>query len=144
MSRRSRGEGSIYKRKDGRWCGKYTDASGKTRYVYGKTKGDVWVKLTKAIAEKDRGIVFDAGTLAVGEYLDRWLDSIEDSLRPGAFRRYEEVSRIHIKPTLDSLARERRTRGWSATGSASPRSTCSGAAGCSWPRTSVGVRRPPG
>ena len=71
MVRRSRGEGSIYKRKDGRWCGKYTDARGKTRYVYGRTKGEVRIKLTKAIAEKDKGIVYDAGTLTVGEYLDR-------------------------------------------------------------------------
>lgn len=103
MGRRSRGEGSIYKRRDGRWCGKYTDAYGKTRYVYGKTKTEVRVKLTKAIADKDTGIVYDAGTLTVGKFFDRWLDSIEDTLRPRAFQRYEEIMRLHIKPTLGKV-----------------------------------------
>ena len=103
MGRRSRGEGSIYKRKDGRWCGKYVDANGKTRYVYGKTKAEVRTKLTKAIADKDAGVVYDAGMLTVGEYLDRWLDSVEDSLRPGAFRRYEESCCLHIKPELGKV-----------------------------------------
>ena len=45
MGRRSRSEGSIYKRKDGRWCGKYTDANGETRYVYAKTKAEVRTNL---------------------------------------------------------------------------------------------------
>ena len=103
MGRRSRGEGSIYKRKDGRWCGKHIDAYGKTRYVYGKTKAEVRTKLTKAIADKDAGVVYDAGMLTVGEYLDRWLDAIKDTLRPGAFRRYEESCRIHIKPELGKV-----------------------------------------
>jgi hypothetical protein len=46
VGRGSRGEGFIYKRKDGRWCGKYTDANGKTRYVYAKTEAEVRTKLT--------------------------------------------------------------------------------------------------
>ena len=100
MGRRTRGDGSIYKRKDGRWCGKYVDANGKTRYVYGKTKTEVRTKLTKAIADKDAGIVYDAGMLTVAEYLDRWLGSVKDTVRPGAFRRYEESCRIHINPAL--------------------------------------------
>jgi hypothetical protein len=52
IGRRSRGEGCICKRKDGRWCGKYIDANGKTRYVYGKTRAEVMTKLAKAIADK--------------------------------------------------------------------------------------------
>jgi integrase len=71
LGRRSKSEGSIYKRQDGRWCGKYVDANGKTRHVYGKNKAEVRTKLTKAIADKDSGIVYDAGTLTVGEYLGR-------------------------------------------------------------------------
>ena len=38
------GDGSIYKREDSRWCGKYTGANGKTRYVYAKTKAEVRTK----------------------------------------------------------------------------------------------------
>lgn len=82
MSRkRGNGEGSIYRRKDGRWVGQYTvyTAKGpKYRYIYGKTRAAVAEKLAKAIADRGSGFVFDAGNLTVGEYLDRWL---ADSLR---------------------------------------------------------------
>ncbi len=54
----------------------------------------------KAIADRDSGFVYDAGSMTVGEYLNRWLSTIRLTLRPGTFRRYEEASRIHIKPTL--------------------------------------------
>jgi hypothetical protein len=46
VGRRSRGEGFIYKGKDGRRCGKHTEANGKTRYVYAKTKAEVRTNLT--------------------------------------------------------------------------------------------------
>jgi integrase len=57
------------------------DVDGKHRYIYGKTRKEVAAKLTKAIAERDAGMVFDAGSLRLGDYLDRWLDSIRDTLR---------------------------------------------------------------
>jgi hypothetical protein len=50
--RRGKGEGSIYRRKDGRWVDQY-EVNGKRRYVSGKTRAEVAKKLTKAIAERD-------------------------------------------------------------------------------------------
>jgi hypothetical protein len=49
MSRRGNGEGSIRRRKDGRWEGRYTihAAEGrKQKTVYGKTRKEVSEKLT--------------------------------------------------------------------------------------------------
>jgi integrase len=100
MGKRSRGEGSIYKRKDGRWCGKYVDANGKTCYLYGKTKAEVRVKLTKAVADKDAGIVYDAENLTIGVFLDKWLDAVKGSVRDRTWQRHEEVVRLHLKPTI--------------------------------------------
>ena len=97
--RRGRGEGSIYRRKDGRWVGQY-EVNGKRRYVYGRTRKEVAEKLNKAIAERDAGLVFDAKNLSVGEYLDSWLDTIRGTLAPNTVRRHEELTRIHIKPAL--------------------------------------------
>ena len=57
--RRGRGEGSIYRRKDGRWVGQYdlrTDLGKKTKYIYGKTRKEVATKLTKAMADKDAAL----------------------------------------------------------------------------------------
>jgi integrase len=103
--RRGNGEGSIYRRKDGLWVGQYkvqTPNGTKTKYIYSKTRKDAAAKLAKAIAERDSGIVFDSESLSLSDYLDRWLKSVEGTIRPGAFRRYEEVSRLHIKPYLGS------------------------------------------
>src|SRR5919112_1921654 len=104
--KRGRGGGSIYRRKDGRWVGQY-EVGGKRRYVYGKTRKEVATKLNKAIAERDAGMVFDAGSPRVGDYLDRWLDSIRDTLRRRTWIRHEEVVRLHLKPSLGIIKLDR-------------------------------------
>ncbi len=104
--RRGRGEGSIYRRKDGSWVAQYT-AGDKRRYIYGKTRKDVAAGLSKAIAERDSGIVYDSENLKVAGYLDRWLDSIKDTLRERTWRRHEEITRIHLKPTLGNIKLDR-------------------------------------
>jgi integrase len=89
--RRSKGEGTIYQRKDTRWVGMYTVDTlegTKRRAVYGKTKKEVRVKLTEAIANRDKGLVFDAGNLSVGEYLDRWLEAIQSTVGERASQEY--------------------------------------------------------
>jgi len=108
--RRGRGEGSIYRRKDGRWVGQYdlcTDLGKKTKYIYGKDRKEVATKLTKAMADRDAGMVFDAGSLKVGDYLDGWLDSIRDTLRRRTWIRHEEVVRLHLKPSLGNTKLDR-------------------------------------
>ncbi len=106
MGKRGNGEGSIYRRKDGRWVGQYTlqtATGGKRKTVYGKTRAEVAAKLAKAIAESNDGFAFDAGNLTVGEYLDRWLDSVGRSVRFGTYARYEQLCRGHIKPALGGV-----------------------------------------
>ena len=104
--RRGRGEGSIYRRKDGSWVAQYT-VGDKRRYIYGKTRKDVAARLSKAIAERDSGIVYDPENLKVADYLDRWLDSIRDTLRERTWRRHEEIARLHLKPILGSIRLEK-------------------------------------
>ena len=105
--RRGNGEGSIYRRKDGRWVGQYTahTAEGpKARYIYGKTRQAVAEKLAKAISERDGGLVFDAGKLTVAEYMDKWLsESARNRLRPKTYKDYAGLTRNHIVPALGHL-----------------------------------------
>lgn len=107
MGKRGNGEGTISRRKNGGWTAQYTvhTAEGrKRRTIYGKTRKEVADKLAKAVADRNGGLAFDAGNLTVGEYLDRWLkDSVRGSVREGTARRYEELSRLHIKPILGRL-----------------------------------------
>lgn len=97
--RRGKGEGSIYRRGDGRWVGQY-EANGKRRYVSGKTRAEVAKRLNAAIAERDKGFVFDAGNLTLTNYLDLWLDSVRGTVRESTWVRHEINVRVHIKPNL--------------------------------------------
>ena len=101
--KRGNGEGSIYRRTDGRWVGQYlvhTAKGPKYRYLYGKTRAVVAEKLTKAMADRDSGLIFDAGKMTVGEYLDRWLAvTVKGTVRTSTYERNEEIVRLHIKPS---------------------------------------------
>ncbi len=74
--RRGRGEGSVYRRKDGRWVGQY-EVGGKRRYVYGKTRKEAAGRLTKAVADGNDGFIFDSENLTLARYLDLWLERPE-------------------------------------------------------------------
>jgi integrase len=107
MGRRGNNEGSISRRKDGRWMGRYTvhTADGpKQRAVYGKTREEASQKLTKAMADRDGGIVYDAGKLAVGEYLGKWLaNAVKDTVRQRTYERYESIIRVHLVPAIGGI-----------------------------------------
>ncbi|MEJ7842432.1 MAG: site-specific integrase [Rubrobacter sp.] len=113
MAKRGNGEGNIYQvrnRKTGkkdRWVGVYTaraPTGTKRREVSGKTRTEVAGKLARAIADRDGGLVFDAGKLTVGKYLDRWLaDSVRDTVRLTTYQGYERIVRRHLKPTLGTI-----------------------------------------
>ncbi len=104
MGKRGNGEGSIARRKDGLYMARYTvhTATGsKRKALYGKTRGEVSERLTKAMASRDGGLVFDADNLKVEEYMTRWLaDSVRDTVRRSTFARYEQITRLHIVPAF--------------------------------------------
>jgi integrase len=107
LGKRGNGEGSIYRRKDGRWAGQctvQTITGPKRKAIYGKTRSEVATKLAKAMAESENGIAFDAGKMTVGAYLDSWLtDSVRGNVRPSTFVRSETLVRLHIKPVLGRI-----------------------------------------
>ncbi len=98
--RRGNGEGSVYRRGDGRVVGEWVDANGKRRYISGKTKTGVQRRLREVLADRDKGIAYDSENLTVGDYLDRWLDAVKGSVRGRTWQRSEEVVRLHLKPTI--------------------------------------------
>ena len=93
MGKRSNGEGSVVKRKDGRWCAAYT-LNGNRHYMYGKTRKEVAKKLKEALAESGGAYYPD---ILIEDYLTRWLeDSVKESVRARTYERYESVCRVHI------------------------------------------------
>ena len=75
MTRRSNGEGSVFRRTDGRWCGAfyYKDTNGiaKRKYVYGKTQKEVKEKLRKL--EEFKNLDPDAH-MTLEQWMYTWLD----------------------------------------------------------------------
>ena len=108
MTKRGNGEGSKpRKRPDGRWEARYTVQTGtgaKRRTIYGKTRQEVSEKLTRAMADRNGGLVYDAGGMTVGGYLDGWLkDSVRGTVRASTVERHEINIRVHIVPVLGRL-----------------------------------------
>jgi integrase len=102
--KRGNGEGSIYRRTHSTWAAQYTvwTAEGrKRRSVSGKTRAEVSRKLTEAMANRDDGLVYDAGKLTVGEYMDRWLaDSVKGKVKETTYANYTYITRKHVSPAL--------------------------------------------
>ncbi|MGH3089672.1 MAG: tyrosine-type recombinase/integrase [Rubrobacteraceae bacterium] len=106
VKKQGNGSGTVYprKNKDGKitgYRGLYFTAGGRRRAVSGKTKTEAKAALRQAMADSDRGLVFDADNLTLGEFLDRWLsDSVADTVKATTFERYEQITRLHLKPSL--------------------------------------------
>ena len=104
MGKRGNGEGSITRRKDGLYMGRYsvqTATGSKRKTIYGKTRQEVSEKLNQALANRDSGLIFDAENLTVGEYLDKWLrDSVQGSVRASTYKSYGHQVRRYLKPSL--------------------------------------------
>src|SRR5215213_7844370 len=102
--RRANGEGGVTRRKDGCWMARYTvqTASGRKRKViYAKSYAEARKKLAEALADRDRGLTYDAGSLTLGEYLGRWLeDSVRGSVKVTTYASYASLMRLHVCPTL--------------------------------------------
>ena len=98
---RSYGEGSVYRRKDGRWVAKYRDDTmSKPRYLYGKTESEVKRKLRELKRDAARGIA-ECKKIFFSEYAERWLYMFKlTSVEPSSFDHYEMIYKNHIKPVL--------------------------------------------
>ena len=112
MGKRGNGEGSIYpiRGKNGKVKGYraayvvYTADGVKRKYLSGKRREDVRDKLAKALSDRSGGLVFDAGAMSVGEYLERWLkDSVRGTVRVSTYERHEGIIRTHLKPALGRI-----------------------------------------
>lgn len=102
-----RGE-NIYKRKDGRYEGRYVigrSASGKTRfgYVYGRQYAEVRRKLILKKAELALQPSQQPGDryYTVGEWAAHWIESeMRGRVKPSSYQTYQNLLRRHILPSI--------------------------------------------
>lgn len=97
---------NIYKRKDGRWEGRYIrfyDTSNKAQYgyVYGKSYKEVKQKLIEKKRLCQKSSISGASTLyTYSDLLDEWLSSSRLKTKESTCARYSHLIRTHIKPHL--------------------------------------------
>ena len=74
--RRGKGEGSIYRRQDGRWAAEITIEGRSRKTLYGRTREEVREKLLAAQHEKRQGLLRTGPRQTVKDYLNYWLEDI--------------------------------------------------------------------
>ncbi len=101
MARRGHGEGSIFRRKDGRWAASVSLESGQRKTFYGKTRKEVQEQLKSALHQQQEGTLITAPQQTVKQYLEYWLEEVHrQSVRHRTYERYEEIIRLHLVPVL--------------------------------------------
>lgn len=106
--KRGQGEGSIYRRKDGRWVGVvnlgYHDGKRARKSVYGATQAEVIEQMAEARKAAREGTLVVDERQTVAQFLGHWLaEAVEKSVRPSTFRRYSDLVRLHIIPELGRI-----------------------------------------
>ena len=101
MSKRGNGEGSIYKRADGRYAAAASLQAGKRKTVYGRTRTEVQEKLVRLQRDQQLGAPVADERMTVGRLLTDWLDSsIAPSKRANTVSAYSSWVNNHIIPGL--------------------------------------------
>lgn len=108
MSKRGQGEGSIYKRKDGRWAGAvslgYVNGKVRRKCVYGKTRKAVQDRMTRLLNDQQSGLPVVGEKQRVGDFLADWLENwVRPSVKPKTFSSYSDTVRLHLVPSLGRI-----------------------------------------
>lgn len=110
MKRNANGSGSIYKREDGRWEGKYSipaaDGSGKyvRKSVYGKTQDEVRKKITEITSEIDDGTYVNPSQYKLSGWIDNWLEVyVKHSVKDFTYDSYSNICHKYVIPAIGNI-----------------------------------------
>ena len=109
MAKRGNGEGSIYKRSDGRWAAVadlgWQDGKRKRKTFYGRTQREVQERLAAGLRSHRQGVPLTSDRLTVSQYLDSWLEeTAKPTVRPRTFQSYSEIVRLHLNAELGRIS----------------------------------------
>lgn len=101
--KRANGEGSISKRKDGRYMGRYT-LDNKRKSVYGNSFEEVRQKLNEILNDIAKGTYIEPSHYTVAKWLREWLELYAlPTVKRSTYISYEGYVRIHIIPELGNI-----------------------------------------
>lgn len=106
--KRGRNEGTIFKRRDGRWCAvvDYGWLGGRRqrKYLYAETRGGVADALQGELEDHANGGPLTVGRRKVQDFLAQWLtDSVKPSVRPLTFEQYDQHIRLYLTKAFGEL-----------------------------------------
>jgi len=106
--KRGQNEGSIFQRKDGRWCSVvdlgWENGKRKRKTYYGATRKAVAEALNKALREMAQGLPVAIQRQTVEQFLEHWLENaVRPATRPATFSSYTDTVKLHILPILGRL-----------------------------------------
>ena len=109
MKRRGNNEGSIYKRKDGRWAATlslgYAGGKRRRKTLYGRTQREVQEKLRAAQRAQQDGLPVDHKRQTVRQFLSAWLaENVKPTRRTSTYASYESLVRVHILPSIGDIS----------------------------------------
>jgi integrase len=92
------------RKRRGKWVADYRDGAGIRHWKTCTTKREAEDFLSKAIPETRQWtrLAVDPN-ITLGEYADRWLNQIKPTIKPRTHTRYEELWRVHLKPTFEDM-----------------------------------------
>src|SRR5260370_31770174 len=104
MKRGPRGEGSIYRRRNGRWVGQVQNDMGERFFVYGRTQADVRTRLTAIKRDLQQSVPPITATMTLGQYLQQWLvESAKPTVRDSTFVSYRAIVKNHLVPRMGAV-----------------------------------------
>ena len=111
MAKRANGEGSIRKRKDGKWLvtfptGLYKE-NGKRDliYKYCATQAEAVEALRQLQSEKAMGVCHSKAAVKTGDWINTWIEKHKaPKLAPSTLTSYRNNFRVHIKPYVGEVA----------------------------------------
>lgn len=100
-SRRTKGEGTIRKRADGRWEGRFIDSTRQTRYIYRYSRSEVSEELRKLVSLKSMNI-FDSvgGDVDFDTWFEHYCAIKSLSIKQRSIHQIKCAYNKHIKPIL--------------------------------------------
>jgi integrase len=103
MSKKANGEGSITKRADGRFMGRYT-LDGKRKTIYGNTHAEVRAEMNKIMSDISKGEYVEPNSLTTGAWLREWLEVYAlVTVKQSTYVSYEGYVRLHLGPELGNI-----------------------------------------
>ena len=104
MSRRTKGEGTIRKRSDGRWEGRFVNCIGETKSVYGQSKVDVRRKLQE-ITYNTNSKVFRQirGDIELDIWYEHYIEIKKRMIKARSLNQIQLAYNTHISPVLGDI-----------------------------------------